>query len=72
MTLPAGPDHPAGTRVRCVPCGLDLQTRSVKVGYLGSSFQVDLPQCPRCGQVYIPPDLALGKMFEVEQQLEDK
>ena len=58
--------------VRCALCDRDLETRSVTVGYLGSAFQVDLLQCPVCGQVFVPEDLALGKMVEVEKQLEDK
>lgn len=61
-------DRPA----RCALCDRDLVVASVTISYLGSSFQVDLPQCPSCGQVEIPEDLALGKMAEVEQQLEDK
>jgi hypothetical protein len=35
-------------------------------------FPVDLPKCPKCGQVLITEDLALGKMAEVEKLLEDK
>jgi hypothetical protein len=31
-----------------------------------------LPRCPRCGLVFIPEELALGKMAEVEKLLEDK
>ncbi len=58
--------------VECALCGRTLELASVTVSYLGSSFQVDLLQCPGCGQVHIPEDLALGKMVEVEQQLEDK
>jgi len=44
----------------------------VNVGYLDSAFPVDLPRCPRCGQVLIAEELALGKMADVEKQLEDK
>jgi hypothetical protein len=58
--------------VRCTGCDRDLEIASVTISYLGSSFQVDLPQCPVCGQVQVPEELALGKMVEVEQQLEDK
>lgn len=63
------PDLP---RVRCARCDRDLETASVTIGYLGSAFQVDLLQCPVCRQVFIPEDLALGKMVDVEKQLEDK
>jgi hypothetical protein len=33
---------------------------------------VELPTCPKCGYVLIPEQLALGKMHQVEQLLEDK
>lgn len=66
MTAPEEPP------VRCALCDRDLEIASVTIGYLGSAFQVDQLRCPGCGQVYIPEDLALGKMVDVEKQLEDK
>jgi hypothetical protein len=63
------PDAP---EVSCARCERVLELSSVTIGYLGSAFQVDLLRCPGCGQVFIPEDLALGKMADVEQQLEDK
>jgi hypothetical protein len=39
---------------------------------MGGTYVVELLKCPRCGLVFIPEDLALGKMAEVEQILEDK
>jgi uncharacterized Zn finger protein len=56
----------------CDQCSVALETSKVSIAYLGSSFPVDLPRCPRCGQVFIPEDLVLGKMAEVEKLLEDK
>lgn len=56
----------------CARCRVDLVIRKVDVSYLGSSFPVDLPVCPQCGQVFVPEALALGKMVEVEKTLEDK
>ncbi|HNR96851.1 MAG: hypothetical protein BWY10_01619 [Chloroflexi bacterium ADurb.Bin180] len=56
----------------CVRCGVPLEPGKVNVGYLDSAFPVDLPRCPRCGQVLIAEELALGKMADVEKQLEDK
>jgi hypothetical protein len=44
----------------------------VEVAYRGSKYPVTLPRCPRCGLVFIPEELALGKMAEVEKLLEDK
>jgi uncharacterized Zn finger protein len=58
--------------VQCAQCARELETASVTIGYMDSAFQVDLLRCPKCGQVFIPEDLALGKMAEVEKQLEDK
>jgi hypothetical protein len=39
---------------------------------MGNRMTADLPQCPVCGFVMISEELALGKMAEVEQALEDK
>jgi hypothetical protein len=56
----------------CANCNVPLETSQVDVGYLGNAFPVELLKCPNCGLVLIPEDLALGKMVEVEKQLEDK
>lgn len=56
----------------CLQCDVPLELGKVEVGYLGSKFPVDLHHCPRCGQTFIPEELALGKMAEVEKILEDK
>jgi hypothetical protein len=56
----------------CARCQVALVTKKVDVAYLGSSFPVDMPVCPECGQVFVPEALALGKMAEVEKTLEDK
>lgn len=57
---------------KCDPCGEAIVPRAVELEYLGSVFNVELPACPKCGLVFIPEDLALGKMRQVEQLLEDK
>jgi hypothetical protein len=56
----------------CARCGEPLQRSKVMISYLGNAYQVDLLKCPSCGLVFIPEDLALGKMAEVEKALEDK
>ena len=56
----------------CAKCGEPLTVSQVTVEYLEHQFTTDLPKCPACGLVYISEDLALGKMAEVEQLLEDK
>ena len=35
-------------------------------------FPVEMPVCPKCGFVYVPEELALGKVLAVERALEDK
>ncbi len=56
----------------CGLCGEPLQNLPVEITYMGSSFQIELPRCHKCGFTYIPPELAEGKMLEVERILEDK
>ncbi|MDR0339271.1 MAG: DNA-binding protein [Desulfovibrio sp.] len=56
----------------CRQCGIPLEILPVDITYMGSSFQVELPRCRQCGYTFIPPDLAEGKMLEVEKILEDK
>lgn len=56
----------------CAACGEPLVPGKVDIAYMGSSFPVELPVCPKCGLVLIPEELALGKMNEVEKALEDK
>lgn len=55
---------------RC--CGEPMVPGPVDVAYMGSGFKITLLTCPRCGLVLVPEGLALGKMAEVEQLLEDK
>jgi ribosomal protein S27AE len=56
----------------CGQCNCNLEIKKVTVSYMGSSFPVDLPVCPQCGQVFVSEVLATGKMADVEQTLEDK
>ena len=37
-----------------------------------NGFPVEMPVCPKCGFVYVPEELALGKVLAVERALEDK
>lgn len=57
---------------RCGVCGKDLELLSTRLEYVGSSFDVELPGCASCGMSLVYEELALGKMLEVEQILEDK
>jgi hypothetical protein len=63
---------PEGEEWLCAKCRVPLSMGKVNVSYLGSMFPVDLPRCPDCGLVFVPEELALGKMAEVEKLLEDK
>ncbi len=56
----------------CDKCNLELTPGQVTLSYLGSSFPVELFKCAQCGLVYIPEELARGKMDQVEKALEDK
>ncbi|OBQ56843.1 DVU_1557 family redox protein [Halodesulfovibrio spirochaetisodalis] len=56
----------------CSQCNEPLKFTAVELVYLESKFSVELPACPACGYVLIPESLALGKMADVEQLLEDK
>lgn len=56
----------------CGRCGIPLVLAEVNVEYLGNAFPVELPKCPKCGLVYVPEEIALGRMAEVEKELEDK
>ena len=56
----------------CVKCGIKLTLGKVNLTYLGSDFPVDLYKCAQCGLVYIPEELANGKMKQVEASMEDK
>jgi hypothetical protein len=44
----------------------------VMATYLGSEFPVELWKCSDCGKIFVPEELAIGKMLRVEQALEDK
>ena len=57
---------------KCRQCGEYLVVGKVTLVYLGNQFTAELPRCPRCGLVMISEAVALGKMAEVEQILEDK
>ncbi len=57
---------------RCVACDQALVPGQIGVSYMNNSFTTEMPRCPRCGLVLVPEALALGKMAEVEQLLEDK
>jgi len=58
--------------IKCARCGIALELKKTVFNYVGRSFTHDVPCCPKCGLVFIPPELAEGRMAQVEEQLEDK
>lgn len=56
----------------CHACNVPLEPGMVELHYMENVFKVELPICPQCSAVLIAEDLAVGKMLEVEQLLEDK
>jgi RNase P subunit RPR2 len=63
---------PPEPKLTCEKCRIPLSLGKVTVSYLGSEFPVELLRCPSCGTVFVPEELATGKMLQVEQALEDK
>lgn len=59
-------------KLECMKCGIKLVKGKAKFRYLENGFPVELPVCPKCGFVYVPEYLALGKVLSVEKGLEDK
>lgn len=57
---------------KCRKCGTELTEQNVVFDYLSLNFSEKLPKCPKCGRVFLPKDLATGKMVQVEEQLEEK
>jgi len=56
----------------CHQCQVPLEVQTVRLQYMQSIFPIDLPACSGCGFVLIAEDLAIGKVAEAEQALEDK
>ena len=56
----------------CLKCDRKLEYANTNLYYLGYNVAENFLRCPKCLQVYIPEDVAVGKMIEVETSLEDK
>lgn len=56
----------------CLKCDIPLEMLPVTLSYMNSAFPAELPACPKCGMLYIPEELATGKILHVEKSLEDK
>jgi hypothetical protein len=60
------------TGLVCCRCNARLEIRRTEFSYLAHSFFANLPRCPVCGQAFVSEELALGKIADVERNLEDK
>ena len=58
-------------KLKCKKCGISLVKANAVFGYLENAFPVEMPVCPKCGFVYVPEELALGKVLSVEKVLEE-
>lgn len=56
----------------CKKCGITLAKSKVRLKYMNNAFPVELPMCPVCKFIYVPEELAVGKILKVEKSLEDK
>ena len=56
----------------CCKCDKNMEPAKTQFSYLGHAFSTEVLRCPSCGQVFIPEELARGRMSEVEMTLEDK
>ena len=63
---------PTGSGWICGKCGETLVAASVKVRYMGSTLSLELLKCPKCGMAMVTEEVAVGRMAEAEQVLEDK
>jgi len=66
------PVEPPASPLVCAKCNLPLVLGKVTAAYLGSEFPIELWKCSGCGKIFVPEELATGKMLRVEQALEDK
>lgn len=57
---------------QCRKCRCELVDKKVVFDYLDHTFSETLKRCPVCGRVFIPVNLAEGKMTEVEEMFEEK
>jgi hypothetical protein len=57
---------------KCAKCNEELVIKKTVFSYLGHTVAHDVRVCPRCGKIFIPEELAEGRIAEVEEQLEDK
>ena len=63
-----------GYVVKCPHCDVSLAAHNngkLVCHYCGHE-EKQIPVCPSCGYIYVPEELAMGKVLTVERSLEDK
>ncbi|MBR3357158.1 MAG: hypothetical protein IKG46_04945 [Solobacterium sp.] len=58
--------------ILCSRCRVRMELARADFTYLGHNFHTEVMRCPKCGAVYIPEELAEGKIADAETALEDK
>ena len=58
--------------IYCSQCGQELKPVKASAVYLKFKFDIEIPGCPVCGRLYVPEELALTKVAELEALLEQK
>ena len=58
--------------IRCDECDCELQPVKATAVYLKFRFEVEVPGCPVCGQLYVPEELVRTRIAELESILEQK
>ncbi len=58
--------------MKCHKCNIELEEKPIALTYLGHDFNVKLPCCPNCGQVFISEELAAGRVAQLEADFEEK
>ena len=56
----------------CDKCQVKMEPGEVIMQDIGEDFPIQMPKFPSCRQVFIPEELAVGKILQVERALEDK
>ena len=56
----------------CLKCNCKLEYENTNLYYITYTVSEKFLRCPQCKQVFIPEEIVLGKMVEVEETLEDK
>ncbi|MGI6727881.1 MAG: DVU_1557 family redox protein [Anaerovoracaceae bacterium] len=56
----------------CDRCKVELVMADTEFSYLGNVMRHKVPRCPECGMIYLPENLVLGRMRELEEVLEEK